>query len=135
MKKYLIYISLLIIGTAAGSIVTWVNSHGKISAHVEESVTLERILVHSMVEITDSNYSCEGKPVKTVGAVVASIIEFNSLYKRNMLSYGCIHNTCALSTSSCMPWQSQECGSRILKFEVDEENIIQAHTFTCIDMP
>jgi hypothetical protein len=135
MKKYFIYISLVIISAAAGSLITWVNSFGITSAQIEEKVSLEVLLEHSNTVITDSNYSCEGKAVKTVGAVAASIIELNGLYKRNRLSYGCFDNTCVLSVSSCMPWQSLECGSRILKFEIEEDNVIQKHTFTCIDMP
>ncbi len=135
MKKLLFSILLLVVGASFGAIIMWVNSYYPPAPYSQDAAAFANILKHSNVSISDDNYSCEGKPVTTVGAVFGSIIEFNNLYKRNMLSYGCINNTCALSVSSCMPWQSQECGSRILKFEIDENNVIQTNTFACIDMP
>jgi len=135
MKKFLIYSLFAVAGTSLGSLITWINSHSNVESFEESTILLESVLAHSNTKITEDNYACEGKPVKTVGAVFASIIELNNLYKRNMLSYGCINRTCALSVSSCKPWQDQECGNRILKFDLNEKNEIETNTFTCIDMP
>lgn len=135
MKKLFITLFLLAVGAAIGSAATWTNSYKIKAATFEEEVSIEKLLAHSTIEITDSNYACEGKPLKTVGAVVASIIEYNNLSTRNRLSYGCVNNTCSLSISSCKPWQLEECGDRILKFDINDQNGIKLHTFACIDMP
>jgi hypothetical protein len=100
-----------------------------------QKITIEDILRYSDTIITEDNYSCEGDRKETVGDVVASIIEFNSSYKRNMLTHGCYGEACTLSVTNCMPWQDQECGSRILKFTISSNNEILESTFTCIDMP
>jgi hypothetical protein len=135
MKGIILGVSLVVIGALIGSSVTWVMSYYPPLGKSQEKIAIEDILKYSSTVIAEQNYSCDGDIKETVGDVVASIIEFNSAYKRNMLTLGCYGETCALSVTNCMPWQDQECGSRILKFNIDGSNEILENTFTCIDMP
>jgi hypothetical protein len=96
---------------------------------------LEQVLAHANIQLSEENYSCEGKPLRTVGAVIASIIEFNSRHSKNMVSYGCYNGTCTVSHTDCKPWQGSECSSRFLKFELNEAGDIKADSFSCFDMP
>lgn len=94
---------------------------------------------YSNEPISPHNYACEGKPLKTVGSVVASLLELNKINKVNMLAYGCFNDgssdSCTISVSGCSHWQNSECSSRILKFNIDSNSNIKPNTFSCIDVP
>ena len=135
MKKIFFNILLVALGVLIGACFMWVNSYYPPLKYTKDKVGLQNILKYSSTIMTKDNYSCEGETKETVGDVVASIIEINNRYKRNMLSQGCYNDTCTLSVTNCMPWQNQECGSRILRFNINKENVIKESTFTCIDMP
>ena len=98
-------------------------------------IKLADVLSYSRIAITDENNACEGIEKPNVGDVVGSIIEWNSLYKRNMTSYGCGDDYCVLDVTNCMPWQSTDCGQRILFFKINTQNQIDTTSFKCIDMP
>lgn len=102
---------------------------------VDQSQLMEQLLAHAEVGILDEYYGCEGKPVKTVGAVVSSLLEFNAASRSNKLSYGCYQNTCSMSFSHCKPWQGKECSSRFLTFELHEGGAINPASFRCFDLP
>ena len=135
MKRLATYILLLATGIAIGATVSWVNSWYPDRSYVRDKITLGDVLKYSNVLISDDNFSCEGDVKHDVGSVTGSIIELNNLHKRNMLSFGCYQNICTLSVSSCMPWQDQECGNRILKFDINAANEIDTASFTCLDIP
>jgi hypothetical protein len=135
MKGTLVNILLLGFGVLIGSGVTWVASYYPLLEKPQDKIELGEVLKYSNTIITKDNYSCEGEIQETVGDVVASIIDLNSQHKRNNLSFGCYGDTCALAVSNCMPWQNQECGNRILRFNIDSNDEILESTFTCIDMP
>lgn len=135
MKKFIFNSILVMLGMLIGSGVAWVYSYYPPLDNLENKVGIDDVLKFSGSLISRDNYSCEGKIKNTVGDVVASIIDLNSSYKRNMLSQDCYKDTCAISVTNCMPWQSQECGSRILKFNIDGNNEILENTFSCIDLP
>lgn len=135
MRDSLIYLITLSIGIAIGTIVTWVNSYSFNMNGTNQQEFLEQVLIYSNVAISSENSACEGKPVKTVGAVIASLLELNKLNSRNMLSYGCYGSVCTMSVSNCKPWQDQECGSRFLKFDLNELMGFDLSSFSCFDMP
>jgi hypothetical protein len=135
MRQLIIIILAMAFGVLIGGVTVWVNSYGDYEALTDQNKFLESILSNSGIIISNENNSCEGKPVKTVGAVVASLLEHNRSHKRNTLTYGCYESVCTMSVSDCKPWQERECGSRILKFSVNKQGVIDVSTFSCIDMP
>ena len=135
MLSKIIYLLILIVGIALGSLFTWINTYTEIQGLSDEQELLEKILAYSNTPISDENNSCEWLPVKTVGATVASLLELNKVNKRNMLTYGCFSDTCTMSITMCKPWQEHECTSRFLKLNIDENNQIKPSTFMCFDMP
>lgn len=118
-----------------GGCLVWVNSYSGDRIIPNQQELLEEMLSYSEIVISEEHYSCEGKPVKTVGAVVASLLESNNSHTRNVLSYGCYGLVCTMSVSNCKPWQESECGSRYLKFNLNSAGDIEASSFTCFDMP
>ena len=133
--RFFTYIVLIGIGAIIGGSVMWISSYYPKSEYVDDKISIADILGHSRIAISKSNFSCQGTVDANVGSVVGSIIELNSVNKRNMLSFGCFQNICTLVVASCAPWQNEECGSRFLKFEIDDANKIQSDTFSCIDIP
>lgn len=125
----------LILGAVVGAGVVWVRSYDTNFNLPDQQVLLEGILDHSAIVIAEENYTCEGKPLKTVGAVVASLLESNKRHSRNVLSYGCYNSVCTMSVTDCNPWQSNECSSRFLKFDLNANGNIDAKSFSCFDMP
>ena len=133
--KTVVFTLIAVLGCFAGGSIVWVNSYSAKEKMTEQHELLEAIFANSEILISDENYSCEGKPVKTVGAVVASLLEYNLTQKRNALSYGCYESVCTMSVSDCKPWQKSECGSRFLKFNINAKGNIDVSTFSCFDMP
>jgi hypothetical protein len=135
MLNKITYLLILILGIALGSLFTWINTYTQIPGLSDDQELLEKTLAYSNTKMSDENNSCEGQPVKTVGAAVASLLELNTINSRNMLTYGCFNDTCSLSITMCTPWKDFECSSRFLKFNIDADNKILPSTFMCFDMP
>ncbi len=123
------------LGVSVGGAGVWLYYVSDKPSSVDQSQFLEQLLAHAEVEILGEHYGCEGKPVKTVGAVVSSLLEFNAASRSNQLSYGCYQNTCSMSFSHCKPWQGEECSSRFLTFELNEIGAINPASFRCFDLP
>jgi len=135
MKRKIFFLFAVILGSLIGGGIVWVDSYSENDILTDQQKFLESILANSEIVISKENYSCEGNSVKKVGAVIASLLESNRSSKRNSLSYGCYQSVCTMSVSNCKPWQTNECGSRYLKFNIDEEGNINASTFSCFDIP
>ncbi len=135
MKNLLFYSSIIIVSFFFGSMISWSYSYYPHLNYIQDKIKIEDILKYSNTSISKDNFACEGKVKYNVGSVVGSIIELNNLNKRNMLTFGCFENTCTIMVTNCMPWINQECGSRILKFNIDNKNKIISTSFNCIDMP
>ncbi|GAA3921181.1 hypothetical protein [Litoribacillus peritrichatus] len=129
------YLMVFLLGLFIGIFVVWQDSYQFRAHDLEQHELLEKVLANSNTAILEENYACEGRPVRTVGAVMASLIESNKTNIRNELTYGCFESTCTISISDCKPWQDQECSTRFLKFNVNDQKTIQTETFSCIDMP
>jgi uncharacterized protein YaiE (UPF0345 family) len=135
MKQFISHSFILIVGLLMGGTYIWVSSYLDDPRENKTLITLEEVFKYSNTQIESEHFSCEGETGKTVGAVVGSIYDFNNQNTRNMVSFGCFENTCVLSISDCKPWQSQECGSRLLRFEINTKKEIDPTSFTCIDVP
>lgn len=135
MLNKLGYLIILMLGVGLGMALEWVYSHQATQDTSHASHLLENVLTHAHVHITQDNYACDGEPVRTVGAVFASIVALNARHNKNRLSYGCFKEICTISHNDCKPWQSAECSSRFLKFQITETGNINTHSFSCIDMP
>ncbi|WP_282175942.1 hypothetical protein [Vibrio nereis] len=131
----LMYLTIFFIGVTSGVSGSYVYFYVNKQQASETSELMERILEYSNTSILSDNYACEGKQVKTVGSVVASLLELNKINKVNMLTYGCFKDICTVSVSNCQPWKGRECSSRFLKFNIDRSNEIKPNTFSCFDMP
>ncbi len=135
MYTRVVYLMILVIGIGIGISVTYFQFHSNSMKYLDNNQLLERVFVYSNTLISDDNYACEGKRANTVGSVIASLLALNEINKVNMLTYGCFSDTCSVSVSSCQPWQDQECSTRYLKFNLDNDNKIKPNTFSCLDMP
>ncbi|HDY7997967.1 TPA: hypothetical protein ACGUON_004565 [Vibrio vulnificus] len=135
VKKLLIYLVFFVVGVTFGVLLTYVHFYENLQQGSDTHELMERVLEYSNVPISADNYACEGKPLRTVGSVVASLLEFNKINKVNTLTYGCFSDSCTISVSSCQPWRDSECSSRFLKFNIENNNEINPDTFSCIDMP
>ena len=135
MKIIITRTVLVLIGIVIGWYCSWVYSYLPKASEVEVYIDFEEIFKYSNVEITNENNSCNGNNSKTVGEVLGSIFQPNMGNKRNKVSLLCYENKCGLYYNYCMPWQSQECGSRILRFDLDENKKIITKSFVCVDAP
>jgi len=135
MKSSMKCMCLLILGIILGGVSVFMYFHKTNYQDYVYSGLVEKVLKYSNQMITDENNSCEGEPINTVGDVVASLLEMNKYNKVNMLSYGCFNDTCTMSLSTCQPWDGEECSSRFLKFNINEQSEIRADSFVCFDMP
>jgi hypothetical protein len=135
MKNYITLIVVLLAGIFIGAGSVWFVSYLPVENVQKNQVSISSVLTYSNIKISDSNFSCEGRFEKTVGSVIGELLEYNQKQSRNRLSYHCSGNICELSTSSCNPWQSSECGATILSFKVNSEKTIETDSFRCIDVP
>ncbi len=135
LKRLLIYLVFFVVGVTFGVLLTYVHFYENLQHGSDTHELMERVLEYSNVPISADNYACEGTPLRTVGSVVASLLEFNKINKVNMLTYRCFSDSCTISVSSCQPWRDSECSSRFLKFNIENNNEINPDTFSCIDMP
>lgn len=135
MQKKIVYLFIFCLGMAAGATLFWIHSYSTKTRVNHQAPTIGDILAHANTPISPAHNACEGKPVNTVGDVVASLLEQNTLDSHNRLNYGCYDNTCTVSVSDCKPWQQQECGSRFLTFQRDNQKNIDSQSFNCFDMP
>ena len=134
MIKLVILLLTLIIGFVGGGTLVWFLSYQPDAVSKKPVIGFDQILRYSNQAIDEGNMYCEGDNVKTVGSVVGSIFEANSQNIRNMVSYKCTDLMCLLSVTNCKPWQSSECGSRILRFDIMAQEI-DKNSFACLDVP
>jgi len=144
MKTYLKIIIGVQLGVVAGGLAVWAGTHASSgsllnddSPGVREQLSL--LTRYSNIKISTNNYSCESIAFSgarpTVGDVMASMMNSNLSSTRNRQSFECMDNICTLSISDCKPWQSSECSTRFLKYEVDQQQKINPSSFNCIDVP
>ncbi len=135
MKIIIGKISILFLGIAIGWLCSWVYSYFPSHNESNLDVNLDDIFKFSNTIIESHNYSCEGDDNRIVGAVLGSIFQSNIDNTRNTVSLDCFENKCGLIFNYCKPWQSQECGSRILRFDLNNDDEIIPESFVCIDLP
>jgi hypothetical protein len=144
MKPYLKTVIGVQLGVLAGGLAVWVGTYANpadvnnnTSLPVSEHLAL--LLCYSHTRIQPENFNCTDIPLTglepTVGNVLASMMSSNLTSVRNQQFFECIDNVCTLSTTDCKPWQTSECSTRILKYEIDQDNKIKSDSFNCIDVP
>ena len=132
------------VGVLIGGLAVWAgtysNSNDLITASAQPiSEQLALLQCYSHMPIQAEYFNCSDihltglKP--TVGDVLASIMSSNLTSVRNRQSFECIDNVCSLSVTDCKPWQSSECSTRFLKYEIDQNQQIKPDSFNCIDVP
>jgi hypothetical protein len=135
MKCSLIGVTFLVIGLLVGWYSSQVCSYFTSNDNNILDIDLEEIFKFSEVEIRGDNYSCEGDKLRTVGAVLGSMFQSSMNMPSSRISMICHENKCGLIFNYCRPWQTQECGSKILRFDLSENKAIIPKSFTCIDAP
>jgi len=135
MMNALTKLTLVLAGILVGWGISWVCSYSSSKNGSDLYVELEEIFKYSTTEIKGEADSCEGDKSKTVGAVLGSIFQSNMEMTRNSVSLLCHERECGLIYDYCKPWQTQECGSRILRFGLNENMKIKPDSFVCIDAP
>lgn len=144
MKPYLNVVIGVQVGVLTGGLAVWAGSYSDSSDLIVEraepvSEQLALLQCYSHMPIQTENFNCSDihliglKP--TVGDVLASMMSSNLTSVRNRQSFECIDNVCSLSISDCKPWQSSECSTRVLKYEIDQDQQIKPDSFHCIDVP
>lgn len=127
----------LTIGLLIGGSTVWVKCHVNGGKLGENEVILEEIFQHANHVINPDNFSCEGFDNESisVGTVLATLYNTQSRKPHNIVEVGCFENKCSIMVSECMPWQSEECSSRYLRFDLTNEHRIDPDSFACIDVP
>ncbi len=135
MKQQIVYIVFLWIGICIGGGGFWLSSHIALRDVGNNKIKFEKLLKYSKFKINKDRFHCEGNIDRDVSAVIGSIFDSNDLNVRNKVSFECSEKECTLMISNCKPWQSDSCGSRFLRFELNDQNEIDPSTFECIDVP
>lgn len=135
MGKYLTGILLFVIGVLCGATGNFIAFHTGVNKREDATTLFSQILPYSDYEIKGDNYSCEGESSRKVGDIVSSIIGASLTRKVNSLSAGCGDGVCSVVLSNCLPWQSSECGSRMLVVNQSISGEVLPSTFKCLDIP
>ena len=104
-------------------------------SYIPDEINYESIFEHSSTFIAEGNFMCEGYQLRTVGAVLSSIFKANSNRHLNNIYESCSNGGCEIVYNSCKSWQSDSCGSTILKFSIDINGVINAESFQCLQVP
>ncbi len=134
-KKTIRYSFILLLGLSLGLLLSSLYSYMPSQHQSKPAVKLEDIFKLSNTKIDTAHNSCVGDSNRSVATVLDSIFQSALNQKSNIISLDCFEHKCALSINDCKPWQSQECGSRILRFDLDHDKNILPHSFVCIDTP
>ncbi|QDP01181.1 hypothetical protein [Thalassotalea sp. PS06] len=126
-------LAVVILAALAGGLAVYVFVYTTKDEPQVLDIRVEQILEHANVAISANN--CEGESLETVGDVMASILEINQSSRINRTGLSCDEIHCWYSISECNPWQSNECGSRLLRFEVNQDKTIVASSFQCLEIP
>lgn len=127
--------SIFILGSICGAFGYYLIVHSQINYNNDASELISKVLPFSDKEIKQENYRCEGSKSRKVGEVLSSIFGGSLAYKINPLSATCSKSECSIVFSSCKPWQTAECGSRILVFTQQPNGNVIPSSFKCLDVP
>ena len=105
-------------------------------------------LSQQKIEVPPAQMACEVNPpskesVKLSELVTQSILNLVKIKKLNQ-SFGCDQKECYFVVTDCPPttwldkfslFGSMECGSRIIKYQIDDKRNMIKETITCLDVP
>lgn len=135
MKISIASIVSLIVGLLVGWHALSVCSQLSEPSYIPDEINYESIFEYSSTVISEDDFICEGYQQRTVGAVLSSIFKANTNRLLNGINASCSNGECAIGYSSCKSWQSDSCGSTILKFSVDTNGVINGGSFKCLQVP
>ncbi len=139
-SKTLISCSLLIMASGLGWTAHWFFVNVSLRPH--DAIThnvLRQIFSDANTLISQSNNHCDA--VLTVSDALSLMVTAELRSKISQMSLNCAPdvgentNRCRLNYSDCRPWQSSECGSRFLTFDLDNDEKIVRGSYSCIDVP
>ena len=129
------YVLFLVLGALVGSSAIFVSYYNSYSEVIKENPSFDDILKFYEYPISEKKYSCEDNAEKKVGVVLSGMLSENLKSKINRISISCLDGFCWVGLSNCNPWESSECGSRILRFKMSSSNKIIGKSFQCLDIP
>ena len=135
MKKLIIFTTTLFLGVFVGWYTKFYQFYSYVDYDQELVQQLKIFSDYYSVDISSENFSCENESERNVGKVFAGMVGNSMAHKSNTLSAGCEELICTIIYNYCKPWQTSECGSRILYYEKTKNDKIISGSFKCIDVP
>jgi len=87
------------------------------------------------LKISDENWNCDNYVENTISDVFSMIFAENLRSKWDQVKFGCINESCHFSLNYCKPWQTSECSSLILRYDIDKDSMPIRTTAQCILIP
>ncbi|WP_421196971.1 hypothetical protein [Aeromonas enteropelogenes] len=135
MEKFLVGTLLIILGVLCGAYGYYIAIQFQVDYNNDASKLFSKVLAYSDNEISEDNYNCESGSNRKVGKVFASLVGASLSHRINPLSAGCTDGVCSIVITNCKPWQTSECGSRMLVFKQQANGSIVPSSFKCLDIP
>jgi hypothetical protein len=135
MKKLILFTTTLLLGVLIGWYVKFYQFYSYVDYDQEVDKQLSTFSDYSSEYISSENFSCENEPDKNVGKLFVGMVSDSMAHESNTLSAGCYERICTITYDYCKPWQTSECGSRILYYEKSDNDKILSGSFKCIDVP
>jgi uncharacterized protein YaiE (UPF0345 family) len=135
MKKLFLTTTTLIFGVIIGWYAKYYQFYSYVEYDQEVAQQLKYLSEYSAEDISSENFSCENESERSVGKIYSGMVAFSMSHKSNTLSAGCDGLICTVIYNYCKPWQTSECGSRILYYEKTVNDKIISDSFRCIDAP
>ena len=130
---------IIIISSALGFFVGMLgfkySSEAVKTSYVPDEIVYERLFELHSVEITEENFYCESFKDRKVGNVLSMILKANSNNHLNRVHESCSDNICVISYNGCKSWQSDGCGSTMLRFDLAPSGEIDTSSFQCLQIP
>ncbi|MFT6103087.1 MAG: hypothetical protein ACJA2B_001537 [Candidatus Endobugula sp.] len=135
MKKLTLFTTILFLGVFIGWYAKFYQFYSYVDYDQEVDKQLNIFSGYTSEYIRSENFSCENETEKNVGKLFMGMVSDSTAHKSNTLSADCDELICTITYNYCKPWQTSECGSRILFYEKAVNDKILSGSFKCIDVP
>jgi len=135
MKQILIIIIVIAVSIFIGWQAKYIQFYSVVNYENSTATQLADFMDVSGSVISDENFSCGDSSERVVGKIFSQMVGDSMAHEAVTLTAGCTNSTCSISYDYCKPWQTTECGSRVLVYEIDESRSIKSNTIKCLDLP
>jgi len=95
---------------------------------------LEHLIKNSNITISEDRWGCENISEKSLAGVLSYMNAANINQVRSRLKHGCLDGSCNFYLNYCEPWQTSECSTLFLRYEVSDDGLPDIETVNCILM-